>query len=503
MPDAVTRSTGRNDADRAATRSAPEGSWGARWGRRLSTILFVPSSNLPLPVTPARRGRNITRAFLLTGALAICLFAIGMASLLSDFIGSRLLQRDAELSRDFVQSMMDTQGASADLHAGHVEPPPALAEFFDHISAMPDVLRANVYTPDKTLLWSSTSALVGRQFSDNAELDEALTGQVVAHFDDAPDLKDEHALLGADAQVFVENYLPIRSKASDRVLGVVELYRRPAALTSAVRSGQLRIWLGAAVGGAAVILSLLWFVRRIERDLRDQQSRLIDGEALAMVGELSAAVAHSIRNPLGSIRSAAELQSEYGSEMAMAPEEVIRHVDRIEHLVRTLLTCAGEQGARPGRCALAAALSAAARRLGPELTLQGKHLVTQWPDDLGDVALDEILLAQALASVLSNAAEATQAGDRILITARREGGWLLIDVDDEGQGVPDHLAGRADQPFVTSKPRGLGLGLPLARRVMERAGGRLSLGPRVPKGTHVRLMLPMLPQISAPETALD
>jgi two-component system, NtrC family, sensor histidine kinase HydH len=458
---------------------------------------------VPSPILPSSApGRNITRWFLISGALAIGLFAVGMANLLSNFIGSRLLQRDAELSRDFVQSMMDTQGASTDLGEGRAQDHPGLAGFFAHISAMPDVLRANVYTLDKTLLWSSSSALVGRKFPDNLELDAALAGKVVAHFDDEPDLKDEHVLLGPDAQVFVENYLPIRSKASAGVLGVVELYRRPVALVSAVHSGQLRIWTGAAVGGVALILSLLWFVRRIERDLRDQQARLVDGEALAMVGELSAAVAHSIRNPLGSIRSAAELQCEFGADLTMDPKEVVRHVDRIEHLVRTLLTCAGDPQARPGRCAVSVVLEAAAQRHGPDLTAQGKTLVTDWPAELGDVALDEILLAQALTSVLSNAAEATQAGDRIMLSARRDGSCLTIDVEDDGQGVPEHLTGRADQPFVTSKPRGLGLGLPLARRVMERAGGTLTLGPRSPKGTAVRLSMPHLPAASTRGSAL-
>jgi two-component system, NtrC family, sensor histidine kinase HydH len=446
------------------------------------TLVLAP----PAPLT------GITRWFVVSGALAIALFSAGMANLLTRFVESTLLLRDAELSRDFVQSVVDTQHVAGALRSGAISDNPNFSEFFDHLNAMPDVLRTNIYSTQRRLMWSSSPALVGRRFDTNDELEQALQGRVVAHFDDQAAEKAEHLLLESREREFVESYLPILDPDDGLLVAVVELYRRPVALTQVLQAGRGRIWLGALVGGVGLILSLLWFVHRIQRSLVEQQSRLVDSEALAMVGELSAAVAHSIRNPLVSIRSAAELQCELGLDAPLDPGEVIRHVDRIEHLVRTLLTCAGDPQQRLARCALVPALAATAARFGPECMSRNTIFETDWPEDLGEVGLDEILLAQALASVLSNAAEATRAGHTISLTAARQAGQAVITVEDDGPGIPAALRGHADQPFVTSKPRGLGLGLPLARRAMERAGGRLDITGRHPTGTRVTLSLPVL-----------
>lgn len=430
---------------------------------------------------------------MLAGSLAAGLFALGMAWLLSAFLASRLLQRDAELSRDFVQSIVDTQQVAAVFESGEVPRDPAFAEFFAHVAAMPDVLRANVYSAGRQVLWSSSPELIGQRFGDNDELDEALAGAVVASFD-SEGHKDEHLLLGRSPNEFVENYLPVRRARDQQVVGVVELYRRPVALTAALHDGQQRIWAAAVLGGALLIWALHWFVRRIDAAFAEQQRRLVDQEALAMVGELSAAVAHSIRNPLGSIRSAAELRRELGEDAPLDHEEVIRHVDRIEHLVRTLLTTARRpQDGPAGRCALAPVLQTAAARMRQDCAAQHKPFIAEWPADLGEVALDELLLAQALASVLANASEATASGEAIRLRARLDPDHVTVMIEDEGSGLPADGAQRVTQPFFTTKPRGLGLGLPLARRAVERAGGTLEIGPLPGRGTRVTLTLPRLP----------
>jgi len=441
-------------------------------------------------MTTVGRPAAITRWFMIAGSIGVALFAVGMAWLLDAFIESRLLHRDAELSRDFVQSVADTQKAAEAFRHPERASDPDFVEFLAHIAAMPDVLRINAYTTEQRVLWSSSPEMIGQTFGHNDELEEALAGEVVANFDAESD-KSEHVQLGSPRE-FVENYIPVHAARHGPIVGVIELYRRPVALTQALAEGQRRIWGAALLGGSLLILSLLWFVRRIERALGEQQRRLVDNEALAMVGELSAAVAHNIRNPLGSIRSAAELTRELGPSMPLDHEEVIRHVDRIEHLVRTLLTSAGDPTGRPHRCAVRPVLEAARARIAPDLAAQHKQFSHEWPDQLGEVALDDILLTQSLASILANAAEATRAGDQVSLRASQAEGQLRIIVQDSGSGLPATGRDKLLQPFVTTKPRGLGL--PLARRAMERAGGRLQIEPAEPRGTRVTLTLPLLPE---------
>src|SRR4051812_21284513 len=112
------------------------------------------SQTQPLPTRTfgafnARGEFRLLRWFAVTGAAAIGVFSVSIALLLGWFIESQLLERDAAISRDFVQSIVNTQRVAAVFHAGAASRNPDFVEFFAHLAAMPDVLRANVYTPDR------------------------------------------------------------------------------------------------------------------------------------------------------------------------------------------------------------------------------------------------------------------------------------------------------------------------------------------------------------------
>jgi signal transduction histidine kinase len=232
---------------------------------------------------------------------------------------------------------------------------------------------------------------------------------------------------------------------------------------------------------------------RVQRALRDQQSRLVEAEALAMVGEISASVAHSIRNPLGSIRSTAELQRELGQDApASAADDVIRHVDRIEHLVRTLLTYAGDPTERQASADMGDVLREAWRRFEPELRAHGKQPSLDLAADLGQVAADPVVLAQVFNSLLANAVEATRPGDSVALSAQRQGTQLRVELSDSGAGIAPAQLQNIFKPFFTTKPRGMGLGLPLARRIVLRLGGQIQIDSRTGRGTVVRLQLPLI-----------
>ena len=460
--------------------------------RAAESTVSMPAMNAPETRPQRPRDLRLTRWFVVVGAAAIGLFSLAVGAALGEFLASRMLARDAEVSRDFVQSIVATQGADAAFEAGRVTGQPAFVEFFAHVAAIPGVLRANVWSLDRTVLWSSSPELIGRRFESNDELDEALAGRVVVHRAQAPeDDKAEHMLLAGRGGDFVENYLPVRDTGSARVIGAVELYRNQAALFEAIRSGQRLVWLSAGLGGLFLFACLVWFVRSAERALREQQARLVEAEALAIVGELSAAVAHNIRNPLGSIRSTAELQRELGAERA-AMDDVIRGVDRIDTLVGTLLAYAADPAGHGRSADLDEVLGAAQRRHAADFAAQGKPFEVDLRPPLGRVQADAVLLAQVIDSLLANASEATAPGEAVRLQARRAGSRAVVEVLDDGHGIgADADRQRLFQPFHTTKPRGLGMGLALARRVVLRLGGRIELEPRTPKGTVARIELPV------------
>lgn len=127
-------------------------------------------------------------------------------------------------------------------------------DFFSHLELLPDVLRANLYSGDRVVLWSSDPALIGRKFADNPELDRALSGAVVAN--GARSAKPEHAHFNPHPGYFVEVYSPVRDEQSGRVIGVVELYKPPHALFEALAAGERAIWIGAALAGLILYSTL-------------------------------------------------------------------------------------------------------------------------------------------------------------------------------------------------------------------------------------------------------
>lgn len=446
----------------------------------------------------ASGGFPLVRWFSLVSLLAVGVVSVGMALVLAWFLETRLLDHDASLSRDFVQNIVDTQNVSKGFLVGGENVRDAdFAEFFTHVATLPDVLRANVYSLDRRVLWSSNAALIGRYFGRNDELEAALQGQLVWERGEVEDhtavAKGEHVMLGARRASFVENYLPVYSSTGPNrtLIGVVELYRVPRKLNDTLRKGTLLVWVCSLLGGAVLYLSTLGLVRKASRLMHEQRRRLVEADALALVGEIAAATAHSIRNPLASIRSTAELQREIG---AMPPEmanETILHVDRIERLVRTLLTYSRDAVEVLGDTELDHVLRATAEHFRPAFDSQNKHLVLDWTGPLPAVRGDPVLLQQVLNSLLSNALEASGPQATVTVKAQADEDSVRVEVHDHGDGIPAEHMANVFRPFYTTKPRGLGMGLALVKRVLDRLGGAVEIKSAPGQGTSVILQLPL------------
>lgn len=439
---------------------------------------------------------NLSRWFAIVALLSIAALALVGGALLNWFIAARMVAQEAALTNEFVNSLLVVEAPLQDFIA---DPSPArearMAESFEHVVRMPDVLRANVYDRQQRVIWSSDTQLIGRQLGRNAELDEALAGAVIAeraeHLHDATG-KAEHRALRGGADMFVEIYVPVRDRTGQQVLGVIEFYKRPQALQRAL--AELRVYIAAGAAACAVLLYLALFgmVRRADRTMQAQQRQLLDQTTLAALGEMSGVIAHGIRNPLASIRSSAELIP--GAPAARAEEaanDIVAQSDRLEAWVRELLayTQPLEDGATSvdlqplvQRCLQEFARDLSHRGIAAEATLA---------PDLPPVRGDRLLLAQVLHSLVANAAEAMGRGGRLTVVGGRGSArqGVTLEVRDTGPGLSPEQLARLGQPFYTTKPRGLGVGLALARRVVERCGGQIEFDSAPGRGTVVRLKL--------------
>lgn len=450
-------------------------------------------------VRTTRRARR--KPLRLTGWFAllslVCIGAVSVVSsvLLARFLTANLLEHDAATLMEVVQSLADVQDPRAYFLDGDGEHRDrSFEEFLAHVAKLPDVLRTNVYARDQHVLWSSDATLIGRKLGPNKELEEALEGHVEIESGTigASDPKPEHLLLKSREPRFVENYLPVRASRDGAVIGVVELYRVPTTLFQAIDRGLRLIWLSALLGGALLYVALYGLVRRADRLLDAQSARLLESETLAVVGEMTGAITHGIRNPLASIRTSAELlQDDASPEVRSASHDIIAEVDRLSEWVRQLLTYADQESAALMPVDVASVLRKCLAGFARELQRRRIELAFDTDDALPRATAEPLRLTHVFNSLIANAVEAMPDGGALNVDITAADRYVQVQLRDSGIGVSADELPRIFAPFFTTKRKGLGLGLPLVKRIVTRFGGSVTLTSKQGKGAVVTVLLPI------------
>lgn len=459
------------------------------------------------PAGPAGRF-DLLRWFSLASLLAMTVVAAAFATLGARFMAIETLQRDALLTAQFVVNTLETETRHGGLAPGaslaefldpQVDPTrrgftaaqvdAARFEFYDHIRRLPDQLLVNVFLPDRTITWSSNAKLVGQQQPANEKLGEAFASRemVARGYLERHLGGEEGRFLSEPKSHYVENYIPLRS-ASGEVAAVVEIYREPRDLPGIIERGERLVWMATALATLIVYLVTFGIVRRGHRLLMSQQKRLVDNETLVAIGELSTAIAHSLRNPLASIRSSAELALEEASPQARkSAADIVRQVDRMSRWIKDLLLFSRPQAAANEAVALRPLVADVLAGFAPQFAERGIAAANELPKGLPAVWGNRALLTHALQSVFANASEALDDSGRIVVSATHDGKRLSLRIGDNGRGMSQAQLDAAFRPFVTGKANGLGVGLPMVRQVMDRFGGEVELASREGVGTDVFL----------------
>ena len=432
---------------------------------------------------------NLSRWFGAVALVSIASISVVSGWLLSGFLTQRMLQQEARLTQEVIDSIVRVEQAADFFLDGDVSHERDFREFVAHVSELPDVLRANLYSRERKVIWSSDPALIGRRFGDNDELEAALGGRLVAH--DGERAKTEHEALDPRYRYFFEIYSPVRGEAGE-VVGVVELYKTPQALFEAIAAGERAIWLGAALAGFFLYVTLFWLVRRADNTIRGQRERLVQSETFAAIGEMSSAVAHGIRNPLAAIRSSAELALDSRpADWRDEARDIVEQVDRLESWVRRLLSYSQPLGDKAEPVQVGSLVQASLAGFERELDRRNIRTTVAIDAPLPPVRADALMLEHVFNSLIANAMEAVERDGAIGVAVQRDGeDGLRVSVRDSGPGMtPKELQG-AFKPFHTSKPKGIGIGLPLARRIVQRFGGSIALASTPGIGTTVDVLFP-------------
>jgi len=232
---------------------------------------------------------------------------------------------------------------------------------------------------------------------------------------------------------------------------------------------------------------------------RRSDERLERASKAAAFGTLAIGVAHEISTPLGVIAARAEqLAAKVGSDekLSGAVAAIASQADRIKLVIRGLLGLARGDAPSAERIdpggVVTEALALVRHRLESARVPVTEEIAGALPAVIGD----EKLLEQAVVNLLLNACDACKGVDGgIVVRAGEDGGDVTIVVEDSGVGISEADAGRALEPFFTTKARegGTGLGLAIAREIVSNHRGTLTLAPQPPRGTRATIRLPPAP----------
>jgi signal transduction histidine kinase len=235
---------------------------------------------------------------------------------------------------------------------------------------------------------------------------------------------------------------------------------------------------------------------RMTEQLQQSRAQLVQSEKLASIGQMAAAVAHGLRNPLASLRAAAQL-ARHRVDAPAAREQldaIVEQVDRLDLRIAHLLQFSRPAPFHPLRESVGALVDGALSGFTELLRQRRIDLVVRAPATLPEIQVDPMRLEQALTELVSNALDAMPDGGRLEVAARAEpgssGAGVVVEVTDSGPGIAPEILPNLCEPFFTTRPEGTGLGLAIAKRYVEEAGGRLDIASTVGRGTTVRIWLP-------------
>lgn len=237
--------------------------------------------------------------------------------------------------------------------------------------------------------------------------------------------------------------------------------------------------------------------------LKQMQLALKRSDRLAALGELSARMAHEIRNPLAAISGSVQLLSEHGclneQESSRLLAIVVRESDRLNGLITDFLAYARPTPPRPEQFNLHQLITDLQSLLVGDSRFQKVQLLLDIPEDLQAWA-DRGQLHQVLLNLLQNAVDAMPDGGEVAISADLQSGHddagnpcalLCLKVADQGLGMDEETCRHLFEPFWTTKPTGTGLGLATVYRIVEAHGGMVLAEPRAAGGTVITILLPM------------
>ena len=227
------------------------------------------------------------------------------------------------------------------------------------------------------------------------------------------------------------------------------------------------------------------------------EEQLAQQAALARLGQMAAVVAHEVRNPLAGIKGAMQIlmtrRPAIDTDQPIM-RDIVSRIDALSELINDLMVFARPRPLRLGDVALRSLTHEAVTMVRRDPIAERVEITVEGPD--ASAQADAEMVRATILNLLINAAQAMNGHGRITVTVAPQRDTISVVVQDSGPGIPLEIRDQVLEPFFTTKARGGGLGLPIARRTAELHGGTLTVACPPDAGTVVTLALPLRPAVT-------
>jgi two-component system sensor histidine kinase HydH len=368
----------------------------------------------------------------------------------------------------------------------------------------------NIYSMDNKVSYSFDKYLIGRKNHGGTGYLQAKSGKWNSRLVQRGNFLQ--ILLGFPKEVRLITFAPLRwepqlGKITGPVLGVVEIVQDLSGDYNTIFQIQILVVITCAVLMGAVFLVLVFVVKRGEGIIQKRamerlrlKERLAHAERLSSMGEMAAGISHEIRNPLGIIRSSAELLKKKIAKIDPQntfPDIIVEEASRLNRIITDFINYAKPREPNMTLCRLQEIIDKNISFLEAQNKEQGYLIKKNFQNHLPEIMADSTMLYQSFLNILINAMQSMPDGGRILVEISSSDHWITVHFDDEGQGIPSENLDKIWDPFFTTKDQGTGLGLGIVKNIVESHGGGVQVVNRPVRGARVTIELPVKPITNA------
>ena len=368
------------------------------------------------------------------------------------------------------------------------------------------------------IAYSTIAELMGKRDMGGLEYQKALKGENTSVQISGGSL---FSLLPGTAEIFctLKTYVPFRQENklgehTGEIMGVIEVVQDLSEDLHAIveLQGRVIIWslmimsLLFAILGLIVVRANRIMAKRTEERLRLEE-QLNEAQRLASLGKMVAAVSHELKNPLGIVRSTAEILGNRITKVAPGNEHlaniIVEETSRLDAIVREFLDFARPRETRMATGSLNQVVERVLRFMEPEFKQKSVVVRTRLDQNLPEIFMDSEQIYQVLFNIVFNAVQAMPyGGDVVLATSEdKPEAAVILEISDTGVGMAPEKLSQIFTPFYTDKNRGTGLGLSIAKNIVDKHRGKIVVSSKPGDGSTFRITLPVYQETEATMTS--